>query len=120
MNKSIINAEELHFGIDKDIIEKLNNSNDETIKELIKIMSNIEGYYSETCDNDYDVYGPVKMRGINPLVLKDGKLIKLSSLSSDFSKDYEDTKQYAQRGVYIKFTDKLSPKLLPLLKSGNV
>lgn len=119
INTKLINSDELHFGIDEEIVAKLRQSRDPILQELVKVMSKIEQYYTSTGPENYDIYQPVKMRGIDPLVMQQDKLYRLSKLSIDFKNELDLTQQYAQRGVYIKFRNISNPTVLSLISKAN-
>lgn len=120
LQKHIITTKDMHFGNDKIVVDKLTSSNDPTLRALCNILYNIERHYVVTTDNKHDVFQPVKMRGIDPLVLHDHKLQRLSALSFDFKNDLNVTKAYAKRGIAIKFVNITDPKLLALLRNANI
>lgn len=103
MQKNIITSEDLHFGVDAEILFKLGKSKSKTIQKLMKIINNIDQHYKLVDGSDYDLILPVKMRGIDPLVLQQGKLQRLSALSIDFKNELALTQEYCDRGVRLKF-----------------
>jgi hypothetical protein len=117
-SQQLISKNEMHFGIDADIVNILSNSTDPVLNQLVTIMRDIDKYYSETDRSDYDSYQPVKMRGIDPLVMRADKLQRLSSMSIDFQHDLLNTAQLAKRGLYIKFKNISNEKVLALLKAN--
>jgi HD superfamily phosphohydrolase len=119
IEQKLMSTNDLNFGIDQDIVTLLKKSNDPILRELVAIINNIENHYVVTNKQDYDVYQPVKMRGIDPLVLINNKLIRLSSLSLDFNKDLQETKRYSQNGIYLKFTNINNKQILNLLIKSN-
>lgn len=120
LKHNLITSNEIHFGVDQEIVTKLKDSKDPVIKQLVTIMSNIDDYYVNSNPQEYDVYQPIKMRGIDPLVMNEGKLERLSTLSIDFKHDLQNTKHYADRGVYIKFTNVRDKNILGILRAGNM
>lgn len=115
----LVSKDDLHFGIDEDFVLKFKTSNDKIIQPLLQMLKHVEDYYTVSNPGEYDVYQPIKMRGINPLVLNKGRLERLSTLSVDFHQEYENTKKYTKKGVYIKFV-KADDWLIQYLKEGNV
>lgn len=119
LNQKIITSDEIHFGVDQEIINKLTASNDSTVKILVSILHNINKHYVEKTDSSYDIFQPVKMRGIDPLVLHEGKLIRLSELCIDYSNELNITQQYVTSGIKISFINIEDPRILALLRSAN-
>lgn len=119
LEKEIITEDEIHFGVDQEIISTLMNSTDPIIVDLMVIMQNIESYYETSDKVNCDVLHPIKARCIDPLVLYDGKLQRLSTLSMDFNNDLQNAKKFATSGSCIKFINITNPKIMQLLLSAN-
>jgi HD superfamily phosphohydrolase len=115
LQNNIITKDEMHFGVDVDLISKLKMSQDKNIKDLIVIMSAVDNYYVEADNIDYDVYVPIKMRGIDPLVQKNGKLQRLTSLSLEFKNEFNMTAKYSKHGVRLKFVNVVNDEVKKLL-----
>lgn len=116
LRKKIITFEDLHFGIDVDVINKLNSHPDPILKKIIHLMRHIDKHYVSGDKKNYDVHRRIKMRAVDPLVLHYGKLERLTNISVDYYFEYQTTKQYAQNGVYVKFKN-INQDLLKILKS---
>ena len=112
----VVDLSDIHFGIDQEVVNKLKSSKDPILKSLIEISANINKYYTVTSQNDSHVYNPIKMRGIDPLVMQDGKLIRLSAISIDFKQELDATAQYAKQGTHIKFINIDNPDTLQALQ----
>ena len=119
LDKKILCANDLHFGVDQDIVKLLRDNNDPILKKLIIIMENIDDYFIETKPNNFDVHQLVKMRGIDPLVMHNQQLQRLSAVNADFKHELEITQQYAKRGVYLKFKNINDKFILDLLRAAN-
>lgn len=119
INNNIITKNDMHFGKDEEVVAKINNSTDPTIIALCKILQNIDAHFTTNSKNDIHVFVPVKMRGIDPLVLKNGELRRLSELSFDFKCDLENTKQFTQKGISLNFINIPDASILDLIKSSN-
>lgn len=115
----IVSKEDFHFGVDQDIVNKLNSSNDTQILKLLRILENIENHYTVGSAKNFDVHQPVKMRGINPYVLHDNNLVRLSEICVDFKSDLASTEQYTKHGIYIKFINIDDSDLVTYLKHAN-
>jgi len=120
LQNNIITKEEMHFGIDQQVVQKLRSSNDPQLKELVKIMCNIDSYYVLGKPNDHDIFQPIKMRGIDPLVMQNNKIQRLSELASDFKDELQLTSDHAKNGTYLKFSNIKEPYILELVKNGNM
>lgn len=115
----VINRDDFHFGVDQDVVNKLSLAEDKQLIELVEIMSNFENYYRPADPTDYDLYIPVKMRGIDPLVLHDNDLVRLSQLSYDYNNELINTRRYCKEGIYIKFVNINNKEVLTSIKDLN-
>ena len=119
LHKKLIVKDDLHFGADQKIVDVLTTTSDPQLKIFVNMLRDINKYYVIADKNNYDIYQPVKMRGIDPLVLQAGNLRRLSSLSLDFKHELELTQANCNHGIYIKFTRDLSSATIELLKNSN-
>ncbi len=119
MDKNIITTEDIHFGTDEQIIDKLSNSKDPIIKKLINIMHNMDAHFVICKNGPADLNQPVKMRGIDPWVKANGTLVRLSKISRDYKNELELTAQYAKQGVSLNFINIADPAVLDLLRKAN-
>lgn len=119
LQNNIISKKDMHFGNDRLVVDKLTASNDPIMRSLCTILFNINRHFVVTNDTNPDVFQPVKMRGIDPLVLHDHKLQRLSELSFDFKRDLYLTASYAKKGVRIKFINIDDATILQLLRTAN-
>lgn len=101
----LISKDDFQFGFDKKIVATLTSARDPYIQKLLNIMRNIEKYYVSADKSKFDVHMPIKMRGIDPLVMHNNKLRRLSALDADFNKLLIETTEYTKQGVYINFTN---------------
>lgn len=103
MDIQLISKDDFQFGIDKNIVTTLTCAKDPYIQKLLNIMRNIEKHYVAANKDNFDVHMPIKMRGIDPLVMHNNKLQRLSELDADFNKLLTETTEYTRQGVYINF-----------------
>lgn len=115
-----ITTANLNFGVDQEIVDLLNTTQDPILQELVAMLKDIDKYYTVSNKHDYDLYQPVKMRGFDPLVINNGKLARLSTLSVDFANELQETANYTQVGIYLKFTNIANQQILALLKQANI
>lgn len=119
IQQNIITSEDIHFSVDGEVLRKLQKSNSKIIQKFLKVMAKIEQHYKLADANDYDLLLPVKMRGIDPLVLHNKQLVRLSSLSIDFKNELALTQEYCDRGVPIKFINLPDGELRQLLVAAG-
>lgn len=118
--KGVISEDEFKYGTDKIVLDKIMNSDDQVIKDLVSILNDVEKYYSPSNASDYDVFQPIKLRAMNPYVLLgDRKLVRLTDVNPFYKSDFEKTKQYCDNGVYIKFNDSVKDDIKRIFKESN-
>lgn len=113
----IVTSQEFHTGTDLLVINKLRDSNDAIIQSMFKILNKIEEHYIVVSKNDFDVHFQVKMRGIDPLVLSNNNLKRLSKICVNFKQELQITSELAKHGVYLKFINIDNPEILKSLKA---
>lgn len=99
----IISSDDIHFGVDHTILERIAYTNDALINYLIQLCKNIDSCFvaCAACEADYSCR--CKFRGIDPLILFDGTLVRLTSIDPDFAEDYHRIKEYIQKGIHIRW-----------------
>ncbi len=101
-----ISYEDIHFGIDDLIWDKLINSNDSKIQHCMRMISCPESYYLVSDYFDADMVIKSKFRGINPIILtREGKA-PLRELDPSFCKKYDKVQSDLKKGWPIKFIKK--------------
>lgn len=98
----LIDKHEIHFSIDQDVWKKLSESQDEQIKDHMHKLKNFTKIICLSTPEDYDVHMIGKFRGINPFVLVDNKLVRLTACDPAFKKEYDKVKEVIAQGWYIK------------------
>jgi hypothetical protein len=95
--------EDIHFGTDALIFEKLSQSNDGLIWKWQENLQHVEDCFvlCEAEEADFRFRG--KLRAIDPLVYWQGQFVRLSALDQNFAKEYEAVKEYVSKGLNIKF-----------------
>ncbi|MDR1289355.1 MAG: hypothetical protein LBJ77_03120 [Holosporales bacterium] len=93
-------TEEDIYSTDDLILDKLLGSDDEIIKLN---LARCDKHEEEVDDPSFitEVFRP-KFRGIDPLVLTDGKLVRLSEIDSEFKEYYESVKKWCKKGYTIR------------------
>ncbi len=104
LQENIITRDDVHFGMDKAIIDKITAKGDLIVKEFMHILHNLDAYYISATDK-CDIFVPLKMRGIDPLVLNNGTLHRLSELSVDFKNELSITQAIVNKGVKLNFVN---------------
>ncbi len=119
LQNDIITSDEIHFSTDEQVLQKLQQDNSPVIKELFAIIGNMDKYFVLTEVDEQHIVLPIKMRGIDPLVLHAGGLHRLSDLSQDFKNELNLTKEFCQHGAYVKFVNIPNKEILQLIAVNN-
>ena len=98
LQKKLISTHDL-FGDDETLFKKLCRIQDREIKKQILILKNLK---TEINFNDYDYLSRLKFRAVDPLILQNGKIVRLSKIDGSFKKLFLDFKKYLQKGIPIK------------------
>lgn len=105
LDLQIITSEQFHFSTDKQVWDSLViNQHDEIQKTLQRIKQYDQSFILGTAqDHDYFVQG--KFRGVDPLVLSQGSIVRLSQCDPTFKTYFNQAKASVQSGWYIKYCD---------------
>lgn len=93
-------TEDDFFLTDKELFEKLEKSNNAEILKITKLVKKYETF-AEGTPEDHDMFEATKKRFIDPKILKDGKLTRLSDIDNEFKKKLENYKN-AKKEFFIK------------------
>ena len=99
----LVTFDDIHFGNDLEIIDRLKDCDDEVVKEFIQKCCSPYDYYEKGDFHNHALVIFHKFRGINPLVKDNGKFFQLSSLDKDFKKKYFSLKKKMSKGSPISF-----------------
>jgi HD superfamily phosphohydrolase len=99
---NLIKLEDIYFGKDCEILDKINKSNDPQIKYILECCNNIDSVFTFTTENDYTFFMKHKFRGIDPLIRINNNFVRLSEIDENFKKKYDSFKEKTQKGYYIK------------------
>lgn len=103
----LITQDDIHFGIDEEMWQRLSTSQDQIIVKIMQKLHNRDNYYRVTsADKDYDLHIRTKFRGVNPLVAQtDGSRVLLTDIDEQYSQEYHDVKDRIGQGSYIKWLE---------------
>jgi HD superfamily phosphohydrolase len=100
----LVKHDEIHFGEDIAVLNKLYASADPYIQEQIKKCENAKSYYKLVSTTEkFDLHGKTKFRGIDPLVYKNGEFLRLTCIDAKFAAEYNQVKEFCKKGLYIAF-----------------
>src|SRR5579885_1368614 len=94
----LITWNEIHFGVDQDIWNKLLNSQDEYIQKRMHMVLHATQYFKWVDPADADVLVKFRCRGIDPWVLHKGQIIRLSIIDADLAHEIDVVKKRANEG----------------------
>jgi hypothetical protein len=98
----LIDYNEIHFGTDDIVWQKLKNCPDSQIQNFIDKICHYRNAYRLSGINDYNMHLKGKFRGVDPYVATNNGLRRLYKLDQDFAKEYDLLKAQVLEGVYIK------------------
>lgn len=98
----LVTAHDLHYSIDKKILEVLSQSNDTYIQRLFQYTDNWEQWYKVVPYDHSDINYRIKFRGVNPYVLINGALQRLTAIHSAYASEYEKEKQWCHNGYGLQ------------------
>jgi len=98
LSKGIITQEDL-FTTDNEVLIKLKNSKDEEIDEKLNMISDLKIIENK---NDYDYHLKSKIRWVDPKILVDSKLSRLSEMDTSYRKLMNDFVSETSKGFFIK------------------
>jgi uncharacterized protein len=102
----IISLNEIHFGTDKEVLAKIYASDDPIILSLLKKCKNPYDYFERANFKEHSLVIKQKFRGMNPLVMIDGTLHKLTHLDKEYKEEYKRVKNKVVKGFPISFINK--------------
>jgi len=91
------------FSVDEHLWDILNNSSNPLVVELLQKIKEYKTSYILGSKNEHDLYIRGKFRGVDPLIVTEQGLTALSVLDSEFKSYFNDSKQYCDKGRYIKY-----------------
>lgn len=102
MSKGFMNEDDL-FSTDNLVLEKLRESNDEEIMDKLNLISNF-GVIEDK--KNYDFHLKSKVRCVDPKIIVDGKIVRLSDLDESYKKTMNDFISETSKGFFVKIKRK--------------
>lgn len=94
---------DVHFSTDTSSWERLQQSDDPSIRAYMAQIVNYKHAYRVTDAADYDIYVRGKFRGIDPLIRCNDQLCLLSQCDESFAQEYQRVKQAVQAGWFLAY-----------------
>jgi uncharacterized protein len=104
VKKNIVTMEEIHFSNDKIVWERLSNSEDPEIQQIVDQVVNCKKYFKLTKKDNYDICMKGKFRGIDPRIKTPQGFQRLSEVDNDFREVYEATQRIMAVGWKLRKT----------------
>jgi HD superfamily phosphohydrolase len=98
----IITLDDIHFGNDKEVLQKLFNTNSDYIQNRLIWCRNIHRAFQIVESNNYDIILKAKFRGVDPLIKKPSGLFRLTELNSEYKMKFNNLKESCAKGYKIK------------------
>jgi len=102
----LLTSDDIHFGVDRDLLKRLNSSDDKHIKEMMEKCYNAEKHFSPALDaTAYDLIDIPKIRAVDPMVQLDGEARPISLMERDeeYRAHVEELRGRLSGGIRIKF-----------------
>lgn len=102
LDKEILTVDEMHFGFDHDIWQRLHAVNEAILNTYLKQLKEYADAYRLATDESYDYYYKPKCRAVDPWILNNGIFVRLSEIDDLYKSAYQDLKDYCKDGWYLK------------------
>jgi hypothetical protein len=100
---NLISFDDIHFGTDELIWDRLSGSSDTCIKRLMSIaFTSTSSFIQVEQSMGHDVCIYQKFRGIDPFVKTDEGLFRLTELDQEFAQDYTILKKKLEKGICLQ------------------
>lgn len=104
----LLSWKEIHFGLDQNVWDKLKFAEDPFIQKRMNMIANWKSYFKWVDPSEADVLVKFRCRGIDPWVIHDNQIIRLSFIDMEYAKEFALVKQRAAEGWPIKLLDSQS------------
>jgi hypothetical protein len=102
ISKGIVDEDDI-FTTDDNVYNKLKNSKDKEIKEMMKTVSNLEVVEDE---NNYEMHLKSKVRCTDPKINIDGSITKLSEVDKLYKEEMENFIKTTSKGFFVRIKRK--------------
>lgn len=98
----LLTAHDLHYSIDQKVLDVLLASDDHYIKRLLGYTTNWNEWYKVVPYDQSSINYRIKFRGVNPYVLVDGRLERLTDIDVRYAERYQERKEWCQNGYGLQ------------------
>jgi uncharacterized protein len=104
----LLSWEEIHFGIDQGVWNKLQDSDDPVIRQRMEMLANPDNYYYLANSSEAHINVKFRCRGIDPWIMDKGQIVRLTSVDAKIAEKFEALKAKAAKGWAIKMLDEFA------------
>ena len=97
-----VTKQTFHFGIDQDVWEQLEASDDDYIKEKMARLKNHNFDFKQVDTSQATSFLKFKFRGIDPWISHKGKKNRLSFIDHDYRESFNELSQLSKKGWPVK------------------
>lgn len=98
LKTGLISWNDLHFGVDQDIWDKLSSSQDPLIKNRMTMLAHPDEYYRIVPRDEATIFVKFRCRGIDPWIKHEGKTVRLTSIDPQLAAALQTTQEKAAEG----------------------
>jgi hypothetical protein len=104
MEQGAISSEEIFFGEDDLLWQKLLSQEDLFIKNRMQRILNADDYFMQVDNVEMaDECARMKFRGIDPLIKIGGEIKRLTEIDPEIAEEYKSVKNLMEKGWALKF-----------------
>jgi HD superfamily phosphohydrolase len=105
LETQLLDMEDIRFGRDQEIWDRLSMSDDPLIHKKMEMIFDPYRYHSAASKEEANLYIISKFRGIDPLIMVEGKRVRLTSTDPILAEEFQTAKESMRRGYYIKIRE---------------
>jgi uncharacterized protein len=102
LDAQILSIDDIRFGIDQEIWDRLLISDDPLIRKNMHMISHPSSYHSLVSKEEANLFIISKFRGIDPTVVIDGKRVRLTTRDPTLAEEFQRAKDRMGNGWDIK------------------
>ncbi len=99
----LLSWREIHFGLDQNVWNKLAHTQDPFIQKRMDMVTHSTNYFKWVDPSEADVLIKFRCRGIDPWVLNNDQIVRLTLVDNELAHELELVKKRAADGWPIKF-----------------
>ncbi|MBI2743801.1 MAG: hypothetical protein HYX48_07795 [Chlamydiales bacterium] len=101
--EKILSSEEISFGTDDQVWEKLQNAEDPHIQKMMAQIATAESHFTLVERGEADLHVKRKFRGVDPWIRMGDRLVRLTAIDEEIRLEYERVKTVMREGWQIKY-----------------